>query len=85
MVHGSTAPSCNRQRLVGNHQVHVVIDGVAEALAALAGAVGIVEAEQARLGLDEFLAAALAGELLVEADAFRRRRAGSKITSPASR
>ena len=42
-----------RQRLVGNHQVHVVIDGVAEALAARAGAERTVEAEQARLGLAE--------------------------------
>ena len=59
-----------RQRAVGNHQIHVVIDGVAESLAAFAGALRIVEAEQTRLGIDKLLAAAFAGELLAEADAF---------------
>ena len=36
---------------VGDDEVGVEVDGVAEALAARAGAVGIVEAEEARLGL----------------------------------
>ena len=58
------------QRPVRNHQIQVVVDGVAETLAALAGSVGIVEAEQAGLRLEEFLAAAFASELLVEAQGF---------------
>jgi hypothetical protein len=37
--------------LVGDDEVGVEVDGVAEALAARAGAVGIVEGEEARLGL----------------------------------
>ena len=36
---------------IGNHEIEIEIDGVAEALAARAGAVGIVERKQARLGL----------------------------------
>ena len=36
---------------VGDDEVGVEVDGVAEALAARAGAVGIVEGEEARLGL----------------------------------
>ncbi len=36
---------------VGDDEVGVEVDGVAEALAARAGAVGVVEAEEARLGL----------------------------------
>ncbi len=38
-------------RLIGNDEVEVEVDGVAESLAAGAGAVGIVEGEEARLGL----------------------------------
>ncbi len=38
-------------RAVGDDEVGVEVDGVAEALAAGAGAVGIVEGEEARLGL----------------------------------
>ena len=38
-------------RAVGEDEVGVEVDGVAEALAARAGAVGIVEGEEARLGL----------------------------------
>ena len=40
-----------RLRLVGDDEVGIEVDGVAEALAAWAGAVGIVEGEEARLGL----------------------------------
>ena len=39
------------QRLVRDDEVQVEVDGVAEALAARAGPVGIVEGEEARLGL----------------------------------
>ena len=55
-----------RQTAIGDDQVQVVIDGVAEALAAAAGPERRVEREQARLRRDEFFAAALASELLVE-------------------
>ena len=51
-----------RQALVRNHQVQIEIDGVAETLAARARAEGIVEAEQAGLGL---LARAMAALALV--------------------
>ena len=47
--HGSIAPPCQRQALVGNHQIHVEVDGVAESLAARTRAKRIVEAEQPRL------------------------------------
>ncbi len=60
-----------RPRLVRDDQVHVEVDGVAEALAARAGAVGAVEREQARLGLVEAQVAALALEALREAEARR--------------
>src|SRR5271157_4875770 len=60
-----------RPRLVRNDQVHVEVDGVAEALAARAGAVGAVEREQARLGLVEAQVAALALEALGEAEVLR--------------
>ncbi len=73
LVHGSTAPSSSERPAIRDHQVHVVVDGVAEALAARARAHGIVEAEQARLGRRQFDAAVLARELLVEAQRHRRR------------
>ena len=38
-------------RLIGDDEVEVEVDGVAEALAARAGSEGIVEGEEARLGL----------------------------------
>ena len=47
LVQGSMAPSFRDLRLVGNHQVEIEVDGVAESLAARAGAVRIVEREQA--------------------------------------
>src|SRR5581483_9909627 len=53
--------------LVGDDEVHVEIDGVAEALAARAGAHRAVEAEQRGLGFYEGHAALLALELLAEA------------------
>ena len=58
--------------LVGNDEVGVEVDGVAEALAARAGAVGIVEGEEARLGL---AVGAMAGGALEgggEAEVFAR-------------
>ena len=57
----------NRERAVRDHQVHVVIDGVAKALAPLASTIRIVEAEQARLRLGELLPATLAGKFFAEA------------------
>ncbi len=48
-------------RLVGDDEVGVEVDGVAEALAAWAGAVGIVEGEEAWLG---FAIGAMAGGAL---------------------
>ena len=67
-----------RLRLVGNHQVEIEINGVAEALAARAGAVGIVEGEQPRLGLLVAQIAVLAFKALGKAELLRRldRRAG---------
>ncbi len=56
----------DRLAAVGNHQVDVEIDGVAESLAARAGAVRIVERKQARLRLLVHQAAGLALEALVE-------------------
>ena len=46
---------------------------------------GLLKLNRLGSGVDEFLAAALAGEFLVEAQRIRRPPAGSKITSPASR
>ena len=54
-------------RAVWHDEVHVVVDGVAEALAARAGAEGIVEAEQAGLRRLELLEAGLAAEGFGEA------------------
>jgi hypothetical protein len=48
---GGDCALVERLRLVGDDEVGVEVDGVAEALAARAGAVGIVEGEEARLGL----------------------------------
>ena len=61
-----------RQRLVGDHQVEIEVDGVAEALAARTGAVGIVEGEQARLGLFIANVAVLALEALGETQVLDR-------------
>src|SRR5207248_4795785 len=60
------------ERFVGNHAVHVEVDGVAEALAARAGAGRGIEAEENRFRLREFLEAGLALKLLVEAQALGR-------------
>ncbi len=57
-------------RLVGNDEVEVEVDGVAEALAARACAEGIVEGEEARLGLAIDAMAGLALEGGGEAEAF---------------
>ena len=62
-----------RQAGVGNHQVHVVVDGVSEALAARACAHRIVEAEEAGLRRHQLDAAALAGELFAESRTWRGR------------
>ena len=51
VVHGCDGAVGEGLRLVGDDEVGVEVDGVAEALAAWAGAVGIVEGEEARLGL----------------------------------
>ena len=70
-----------RLAAVGNHQIDIEIDGIAEALAARAGPVGIVERKQARFGLLIHGAARLALESLVEDHAFRgsARRLGHKF------
>ena len=59
-------------RFVGNHQVEIEVDGVAEALAARTGAVRIVEGEQARLGLLVAQVAVLAFEALGKTQPLRR-------------
>ncbi len=69
---GLDRASVERAHLFRNHQVDIVVDGVAEALAARTGSERTVEAEQARLGLVELHAASLAGELLAEAQTRRR-------------
>ena len=51
---------------IGDDEIEIEIDGVAEALAARAGAVGIVEGEQARLGLLVDDAVVFALEAIVE-------------------
>ena len=67
LVHGSIAPSFSVFDLVRNHQIKIEIDGVAEALAARAGSVGIVEREQPRLRLLVAQVAVLAFKALREA------------------
>jgi len=64
------------ERGIGDDPVHVVIDGVAETLAAGAGAEWVVEAEQRRLGRGKLDVAGLAGELLAELEADGRVGAG---------
>ena len=81
LVQGSMAPSASVLRLVGDHQVQIEVDGVAEALAARAGAVRVVEREQARLGLFVAKIAALALEALREAQA----AAASRLRAARSR
>ena len=76
--------------LVGDDEVGVEVDGVAEALAARAGAVGIVEGEEARLGLAVGAVAggALEGGGEAEVLAARLRLRGGRCgswTSPDSR
>ena len=61
---------------VGDDAVEVEVNGVAEALAARAGAIGTVEAEQARLRLGVGGAAAAAFETLAEAPLLVRLRVG---------
>ncbi len=58
---------------VGNHQIDIEIDRIAEALATGAGAVGIVKRKQARLGLLIREAALLAFETIAEDDALSLR------------
>ncbi len=62
-----------RQPGVRNHQVHIVIDGVPEALAARASAHGVVETEEARLGRRQLNPAALAREFFAESPRGGRR------------
>ncbi len=85
LVHGSTAPSSSVRSCVGDDQVHVEIDGVAEALAARAGAHRAVEAEQRRLGFDERHAAGLALELLAEAQPLAATPRSRRSLRPTSR
>ncbi len=63
-IHGAALEGA---RFVRDGQIHIEVDGVAEALASWACAERVVEAEQARLRFDEGEAALLAGELLAEA------------------
>src|SRR5215208_8503560 len=63
-IHGALVEG---ERFVGNYAVHGEVDGVPEALAARAGAVRTVEAEQDRLGRVEFAVTRFAGEPLAEA------------------
>src|SRR5579859_2824104 len=56
---------------VGNHQIDIEIDRIAEALATRAGAVRIVKRKQARLGLLIRETALLAFETIAEDDALR--------------
>jgi hypothetical protein len=56
-------------RFVGNHQVEIEVDGVAETLAARAGAEGVVKREQARFGLLVAQVALFALKALREAEA----------------
>src|SRR4051812_28068375 len=58
-------------RLIGDHQVHVEINGVAETLAPRAGAEGIIEREQPRLRLLVPYLAAAAFKPTREAELFR--------------
>ncbi len=66
---------------IGDDQVDIEVDGIAEALAARAGAVRIIEGEQARLGLLIGEAALLALEAIAEDDAlgFGMRLRGRKF------
>ena len=90
VVQGAMAPCARVLRAVGDDEVGVEVDGVAEALAARAGAVGIVEGEEARLGL---AVGAMAGGALEgggEAEALRWLASSSRgtvwnWTSPDSR
>src|ERR1035441_10429885 len=54
-----------REAWIGNHQVHVIVDGVAETLTAWARAHGIVEAEKSRLRSSQLDAALFACELMI--------------------
>ena len=61
-VPGIDGSAVQRQSLVGNDEIHVEIDGVAESLAARTGAERVVEAEQPRFG---FAAGTMATRTLV--------------------
>src|ERR1700693_1816619 len=61
-----------RKPRIGNYEIHVVVDGVAESLTARARTHGIVEAEQPRLRSRQLYAALFAGELLVKRQRGRR-------------
>ena len=63
---------------IGDDEIQIEVDGVAESLAARAGAVGIVEGEEARLGLLVDGAAVFAFEALVEDKALGR-GAGARV------
>src|SRR5450755_3041900 len=56
---------------IGDHQIQIEVDRVAEALATRAGAVGIVEREQPRLGFLVDDAVVFAFEAVVEDQALR--------------
>ena len=82
------------EAFVGDDEIEIEVDGVAETLAARAGAEGIVEAEEARLGLLAGTMAAFCTRRLPKSEAAaaelerllrRRAETSSKRTSPASR
>ena len=74
-----------RARRVGDHQIGIEINGVAEAVAARAGAVGAVEGKQARLRLNVGDAAVLALEPLVEGEPLRQRAGLRIVRAPSGR
>ncbi len=76
LVPGIDGAFGERFAFVGDHAIDVEIDGVAEALAARAGAVGIVEREKARLGFLIDDAAGFAFEALAEGEALGGLRGG---------
>ena len=89
-VHGSMAPPFRLSPLSGNHQVQVVIHGVAKSLAARAGSKWIVEAEKSRLRLAPRPVATRALIRAAEPQPpalliVSSRGTSSKTTSPASR
>src|SRR5437016_10314224 len=63
--------------MIGNHQVQIVVNGVAKALAARASTHRVVKTEEARFRSNQFNTAALARKLFAEKKRGRRRVVGS--------